>query len=124
VPGLSVWPQPPSDNPLGERESVRIRRDFWDAIGSGQVGVLLLVIGVLAAAGGAWVAQTDKLDALATAEEPAKDLIAVEYRHTLVRTPMECLSRSQRCRFLLALHSLVKLRSCLPLCKAGVRSPE
>jgi len=68
VSQLPLWPQPPDDDPLGEPERRRIRRDFWEAIGSGQAGLALLVIGVLSAVAATWVAQEHHLDVLATAE--------------------------------------------------------
>ena len=68
MPQLPTWPQPPPDDPFGEREGPRIRRDFWEAIGSGQAGLVLLAIGVLAAAVATWIAHENNLDALATTE--------------------------------------------------------
>jgi hypothetical protein len=68
VANLLLWPQPPSDDPLGEAEWPRIRRDFWEVIGSGQAGLVLLVVGVLVAAAATWIAQDNHLDVLATAE--------------------------------------------------------
>jgi hypothetical protein len=68
VPQREIWPLHQPDDLLGESEGPRIRREFWDAVGSGQAGLALLVIGVLAAAVAAWIAQANELDATATVE--------------------------------------------------------
>lgn len=51
---------------LHESERDRVRRDFWDAVGSGQCGLVLLVVGVAAAVAAALVAQAHNLRPLAT----------------------------------------------------------
>jgi hypothetical protein len=53
---------------LDESEGERVRHDFWEVVGSGQVGLVLLVVGVLGAAAATWMAQANDLDKLATAE--------------------------------------------------------
>jgi hypothetical protein len=62
---------------LAEGEWRRIWRDFWQFVGSGQAGVLMILLGGAGGVAAGYVAQTRKLDPLATGEWALVGVIGV-----------------------------------------------